>query len=141
MSLIWRGPWGWYSVLPLSCALAHSFQRLRSRINLLRTSILLNGHIVAHELFHKYYKYWSFQEKCAQRPFVKTGYKKLEKTLGGTHKLTQNICLLRICGYKKKKRHHSLCPSKFDFLGSMWRVSGRVVASNYVKIYVKRLLI
>ena len=60
-----------------ACALAHSFQRLRTRINLLRTSILLNGHIVARELFHKYYKYWSFQEKCAQRPFAQTGYKKL----------------------------------------------------------------
>ena len=38
-------------------ALAHSFQWLRTRINLLRTDILLNRHIAAHELFHKYYKY------------------------------------------------------------------------------------
>ena len=40
-----------------------------------------------------------------------------------------------------KKRHLSLSRSKIDVWAAMWGVSGRVVAPNYVKIYVKHLLI
>ena len=65
-----------------ACARAHSFQRLRTRINLLRTDMLLSRHIVAHGLLHKYYKNYSFQKKSAHtKIFAHTDYKKLEGTL------------------------------------------------------------
>ena len=49
-SLIWWGPWWVVSSAPSklwACVRAHSFQRQRTHINLLRTNILLNIHIVA----------------------------------------------------------------------------------------------
>ena len=64
---------------------------------------------------------------------ARTDYKKIRGNIGGTHKQSQNIGLLSICGYKKKNRHLSLSRSKIDFWGSMWGIAGRVVAPNYVK--------
>ena len=118
-------------MLPLSCARSHSFQRLRTRINLLRTDILLNGHIVAHGLLYKYCKISHFKKSAhTHQNFCSHGLQKLRGNIGRTHKLSQNIGLLGICGYKKKKRH--LSHSKIDF----WGDSGRVVAPMS-KIYVK----
>ena len=43
---------------------------------------------------------------------------KIRGNIGGTHKLIQNICLLSICEYKKK-RHLSLSRSKTDVWAAM----------------------
>ena len=49
---IWWGPWWVVSSAPFklwACVRAHSFQRQCTHINLLRTNMLLNRHIVAQE--------------------------------------------------------------------------------------------
>ena len=68
-----------------------------------------------------------------------THYNILEGTLGEPQTKSKYLSVkyLRI----KKTRHLSLSRSKIDFWAAMWGVSGKVVAPNYVKIYVKHLLI
>ena len=74
----------------------------------------------------------SKKERSLSKTSAQSGYKN-KRELGGTQKLSQNICLLSICWYKKKKNCHlSLSRSKIDF----WGVFGRAIVPNYVKIYV-----
>ena len=59
MPPIWWGPWWVVSSAPSklwACVRAHSFQRQYTHINLLRTNILLNKHIVAQECRQKIFQ-------------------------------------------------------------------------------------